>query len=110
MFLLDNKPLALDTAFTHNDIQYPANWLRLASQAERKALGITEQPDPVVVQPKVDLNVLKKQAIDNVKQTARNELSKTDWMVIRKASVVLICQSKYRWSAMLSMTGQMQLK
>ena len=46
MFQLDNKPLALDTAFTHNGIQYPANWLRLTTQQERAAIGITEVPDP----------------------------------------------------------------
>jgi hypothetical protein len=47
MFLLDNKPLGLDAAFTHDGIQYPANWLRLASPAERAAIGITEVADPV---------------------------------------------------------------
>lgn len=46
MFQLDNKPLALDTAFTHGGISYPANWLRLASSAERAAIGITEVADP----------------------------------------------------------------
>lgn len=46
MFMLDDKPLALDVAFTHGDIQYPANWLRLASPAERAAIGITEAADP----------------------------------------------------------------
>lgn len=45
MFLLNNKPLAIDTAFTHDGVQYPANWLRLASQAERSAIGITEVAD-----------------------------------------------------------------
>jgi hypothetical protein len=47
MFLLDNKPLGLDVAFTHDGIQYPANWLRLASPEERAAIGITEVADPV---------------------------------------------------------------
>jgi len=46
MFQLDNKTLALDTAFTHNGIQYPSNWLRLASPEERTAIGITEVSDP----------------------------------------------------------------
>lgn len=48
MFMLNNKPLALDTAFTHNEISYPANWLRLASPQERAAIGITEVDDPAV--------------------------------------------------------------
>ncbi len=48
MFLLDGKPLAVDTAFTTEDgTQYPANWLRLSTTDEKSAIGITEVPDPV---------------------------------------------------------------
>ena len=47
MFMLDNKPLAVDTPFTHNEIQYPANWLRLATAEEKAAIGITEVADQV---------------------------------------------------------------
>jgi len=47
MFLLNDKPLAIDTAFTTADgTQYPSNWLRLASQEDRAAVGITEVADP----------------------------------------------------------------
>ena len=42
MLKLDNKPLSYDRAFTHAGIQYPANWLRLASLEEKTAIGITE--------------------------------------------------------------------
>lgn len=45
-FSLNGQPLALDIAFTHGNIQYPANWLRLASPEERAAIGITEVADP----------------------------------------------------------------
>lgn len=45
MLKLDNKPLSYDRAFTHDGIQYPANWLRLSSLEERNALGITEVAD-----------------------------------------------------------------
>ena len=37
-FKLDGKPLAVDVAFSHNDINYPANWLRLASKTEKEAM------------------------------------------------------------------------
>lgn len=47
MFLLNGKPLAVDTPFTANDIQYPANWLRLSTAEEKAAIGITEVPDSV---------------------------------------------------------------
>ena len=46
MFMLNNKPLAIDTPFTHNGVQYPANWLRLTTLAEKIAIGITEVDDP----------------------------------------------------------------
>lgn len=50
MFLLNDKPLALDTPFTVGEgdtaVQYPANWLRLSSAEEKAALGITEVADP----------------------------------------------------------------
>ena len=47
-FLLDGKPLAVDVPFTHKDIQYPANWLRLSNADEKKAIGITEVADAPV--------------------------------------------------------------
>ena len=47
-FKLDGKPLAVDVAFSHKDIQYPANWLRLSTADEKKDLGITEVADDPV--------------------------------------------------------------
>jgi len=47
-FLLDGKPLAVDVAFSHNNINYPANWLRLSTAQEKKDLGITEVADDPV--------------------------------------------------------------
>jgi hypothetical protein len=45
MFLLNDKPISPDTAFTHEGVKYPNNWIRLASPAERAAIGITEVAD-----------------------------------------------------------------
>jgi hypothetical protein len=42
MFTLNGSPISPDTAFSAGGIQYPANWLRLASPEERAAIGITE--------------------------------------------------------------------
>ena len=47
-FLLDGNPLAVDVAFSHNDINYPANWLRLSTADEKTAIGITEVADDPV--------------------------------------------------------------
>ena len=44
-FKLNGNPLAVDVAFSHNDIQYPANWLRLSTAEEKAAIGITEVAD-----------------------------------------------------------------
>ena len=47
-FKLDDKPLAVDVAFSHNGINYPANWLRLSTKEEKEAIGITEVADDPV--------------------------------------------------------------
>jgi hypothetical protein len=46
-FKLGTKTIQLDTPFTHNDIQYPANWIRLASEADKSAIGLVWEVDPV---------------------------------------------------------------
>lgn len=50
MYKLNGKALPMDVAFTHNDVQYPANWLRLSTKEEKDALGIEE----VVHHPRPD--------------------------------------------------------
>ena len=48
-FKLDGSPLAVDVAFKTSDgTQYPANWLRLTTKAEKEAIGITEVADDPV--------------------------------------------------------------
>jgi len=46
-FKLGTKTIQLDTPFTHNDIQYPANWIRLASEADKSAIGLIWEADAV---------------------------------------------------------------
>ena len=92
MFILNEKPLALDVPFTANDVSYPANWLRLASVEEREAVGITEVPDVDqaydqrfywgVGLPK-DHAELVSQWVGQVKQTAGSLLSQSDWYITR---------------------------
>ena len=40
-----NTILKLDKPFTLRGIKYPANWLRLTTLDEKKAIGITEEAD-----------------------------------------------------------------
>ena len=93
--LLDSKKLRYDRAFTHNDIQYPANWLRLSSLEEKQAIGITEVADDVdtyydqrfywgVDNPK-EHEDLKTNWITKTKETANKLLSQTDWYITRKS-------------------------
>ena len=93
MFKLNGKSLALDVAFTTaNGNNYPANWLRHATLAQKQAIGITEVAAPAwydqrfywgVGKPKTIAD-LKTKWIDLQKSTAGVLLSKTDWMIIRK--------------------------
>jgi hypothetical protein len=93
MFILDGKPLSPDVAFTHDGIQYPANWLRLASPEEREAIGITEEPDPVPVDQRFwwdtgipkDHTQLVEQWTQQTRHTANTLLAPTDWIIIREA-------------------------
>jgi len=92
---LDGQRLKYDRAFTHDGIQYPANWLRLTTLAEKEAIGITEvadEPSAVYDQkfywgpnnPK-DHTELKTLWVSQTKDTAGKLLAETDWYVVRKA-------------------------
>ena len=49
-FLINGQPLRVGRPFTDaNGTQYPSNWLRLASEEEKEAIGITWEVDPVPV-------------------------------------------------------------
>ena len=111
MFLLDGKTLTPGRAFTHNGIQYPANWLRLTTLEEKEAIGITEVPDPSPVDGRfywgkdADDNLIPKQFGDigpdpvsgivttglqtqwkkEQDQTAYTLLSPNDWYITRNA-------------------------
>jgi hypothetical protein len=99
MFILpDGRPISPDVAFTLNEINYPANWLRLATPEEREAIGITEVPDPAPYDQRfywgydADGNLIPKDHTQLVEQwteqtryIANNLLVPTDWIIIREA-------------------------
>ena len=108
-FKLGTKTIQLDTPFTHNDIQYPANWIRLATEEDKSAIGLVWEADAVraddrfywdgnISNPKALEDVtetvdekeyttkgLKSNFISQIKTNAGSILAQTDWMVIRKA-------------------------
>ena len=106
-FKLNGNPLAVDVAFSHNDIQYPANWLRLSTAQEKKDLGITEVADAPTYDSRfyygdgtakelddktetidgVELTILGVKSVLKAqeKATAGSLLAAYDWYVVRKA-------------------------
>ena len=114
MFILNGKPLLIDTPFQVRGTQYPANWLRLSTAEEKAAIGITEVADPVrpddrfywvsqnedgtftaipkALEDEVQTDQagfqstaigLKSRFVAEIKSTAGNILSATDWKIIR---------------------------
>ena len=110
-YKLNGSPLSLDVAFTDsNGTQYPSNWLRNSTAADRAAVptgGITWEAGPAWYdqqfywgsgKPKVIAD-LKTNWIDNQKSTANALLAKTDWLVTRKAeagTAIPTAQANYR--------------
>ena len=69
MLKLNNKPLSYDRAFTHAGIQYPANWLRLASLEEKTAIGITEVANDPTYDQRFYWNVSTPKQLDDKTET-----------------------------------------
>tara|TARA_R100000781_G_scaffold9417_1_gene8202 strand:- start:174 stop:665 length:492 start_codon:yes stop_codon:yes gene_type:complete len=102
-FKLDDKTLPVDVAFTSNGINYPANWLRLTTLDEKKAIGITEVADPTPYDQRFYTDASTPKLLDDKtvdgykykgiraywlqlqKDTANNYLKKYDWYITRKA-------------------------
>lgn len=97
MFVLDGRPLAIDTPFEANDTLYPANWLRLATPEARAAIGITEVPDPAYYDQRFywgytasgtlipkDHSTLVSGWAGQTNQTAYTLLLPYDWQIIRQ--------------------------
>ena len=81
----EGRALPLDKAFTHNNISFPANWLRVSNSADREAQGIswvTPEEPPVVRAP---LEREKSNGIVQAKDTAGKMLAGSDWMYIAKS-------------------------
>jgi len=78
----EGRALPLDKAFSHNNISFPANWLRVSTPADKEAQGIswvTPEEPPVVRAP---LDREKSNGIAQAKDTAGKMLVQSDWMVI----------------------------
>ena len=90
-YKLGDRTLPLDRPWVHEEIKYPANWLRLSTAEDRDALGIVwVQPDPVWDQRfywgydsdgeliPMDLDQLKASWNERQTETANQKLSTSD--------------------------------
>ena len=95
-YKLGDRTLALDVPWEHNDIQYPANWLRLSTAQDRAELGIVWENAGATWNQKfywgydADGNLLPKTYTDlktlwiaKTKKTANSLLQPSDWRVIK---------------------------
>jgi hypothetical protein len=108
MYTINGRPIRQDSPFTDaNGTQYPANWIRLASDAEKAAIGIEWIADPEPYDDRYywsaghakDLDQCKAMLIAQVKQTAASLLAPTDWKIVRFAetgAAVDTATSEYR--------------
>ena len=105
-FKLNGNPLAVDVAFSHNEIQYPANWLRLSTAQEKKDLGITEVADDPVYDSRFYNGDGSAKALDDVdaKDEEGNLLKNPDGsqMVILGVKSVLKAQEKVTAGSLLA--------
>ena len=106
-FLLNGKPLAVDVAFkTSNGTQYPANWLRLTTKAEKEAIGITEVADDPVYDSRFYWGDGTAKALDDedAKDEEGNLLKNPDGsqMVIQGVKSVLKAQEKVTAGTLLA--------
>ena len=95
-YQLGGRNLPLDVPWEHNNVQYPANWLRLSSEQDRAELGISWVDDSPTWNQKwywgydADGNLLPKTYTDlktlwiaTTKDTANKLLQPSDWRVIK---------------------------
>ena len=105
-FKLNGNPLAVDVAFSHNEIQYPANWLRLSTAQEKKDLVITEVADDPVYDSRFYNGDGSAKALDDVdaKDQEGNLLKNPDGtqMVILGVKSVLKAQEKVTAGSLLA--------
>ena len=72
-YQINGQPLGLDRPFTDaNGTQYPANWLRYATAAEKAAIGITEVADPERYDQRFYWGVGNPKALEDVNEVDEN--------------------------------------
>jgi hypothetical protein len=73
-FKLGTKTIQLDTPFTHNNLQYPSNWIRLASEEDKSAIGLVWEADAVRADDRFywDGNINNPKALEDKEEVDEN--------------------------------------
>lgn len=97
-YYLDGRAIANNRPFTHEGLQYPANWIQFSTEEERTAIGMTfvdearnwdrqfysgYDPDGNLIP--LDHGRLVALWTAKTREAAGNLLRASDWMVVRKA-------------------------
>lgn len=78
----EGRALPMDKSFTHNNVQFGANWLRVSNPDDKESYGISwTDPEPEVV-VRAPLEREKSDGVKRAKNTAGQLLATTDWQVI----------------------------
>tara|TARA_R100000458_G_C8276759_1_gene252164 strand:- start:267 stop:845 length:579 start_codon:yes stop_codon:yes gene_type:complete len=91
-YKLDGNDIGIDSPFTKGGMNYPAGWIRHATDSEKSAVGITWAEAPAWFDSRFysapgvarDLAKLKTKWVETQKLTAKNSLGDTDWYITRK--------------------------
>ena len=128
MYKQNGKPLTLDRPFTVDGVQYPSNFLRLASEEDKAALGITWEADPAPVDfrfywsegtPKAledkeesdeDGNPLYVKVLDNTAPANPVMVDTTERLVTKGLKSTWVAQVKATAGSMLATTDWMVIR
>lgn len=97
------RKVSPDQGFVLDDIQYPPNWLRHATEQDKSGLGITWENDPPPVEPVIDLAQLKAQlsrAVDDDAERVRLKY------ITPGAGQVLTYQEKFAQASAVQAMGE----
>jgi hypothetical protein len=73
-FKIGTKTIQLDTPFTHNDLQYPANWIRLSTEEDKAAIGLVWEADAARADDRFywDGNINNPKALEDREESDQN--------------------------------------
>jgi hypothetical protein len=129
-FKIGDKVIPLDTPFTHNEIQFPNNWIRLATEEEKLAIGLVWEADPIrasdvfywdgnIANPKAledkeevdqDGNPLYVKVLDNTDPLNPVMVDSTERLVTKGLKSNFIAQVKQTAGSILAQTDWMVIR